>query len=444
MSLRFRLNLLITVLFLLLFTGGGVHVINNARHVVAEEVRSSAMLALQLVEMVLAVPGADGDAELQRELVARFAEVDSARHLHLAVRRLDDAGGAPDPEGTLLTASAPAWFVRLVEPPPIEYRRILAGAGLPDTEIVIRADPSDEITEAWSEARSVLVLLLVFISLANVLVYVSLGRDLAPIESILQGLERIERGDYRLHLPSFRSSELTRISEKFNHMADVLLQSRNENRLLRQRSLEIQEQERRRLARELHDEMGQSISAIRAVAASISGSSDTDAGSVRRGADTILQIAERSYDAARSMMHRLRPAVLDELGLVTALQELVDAWNGSHGDVFCRLECPQDLGPLGDEVEIGVYRIVQEALTNVARHAKAGDVLVRVERTASADGDRLEVLIRDDGIGLVPAQGSGGFGLAGMRERAESLAGEFRLRSARGTGVEISVMIPLP
>ena len=122
-------------------------------------------------------------------------------------------------------------FIRLVQSRPVEFQRIIAVPNKSDIEIIIHADPSDEITEVWYETRSVLFFLLLFITLANVLLYFTLGRYLAPVESILTGLERIEQGDYYLRLPQYELPELTRISDGFNHMADVLLESREENKL---------------------------------------------------------------------------------------------------------------------------------------------------------------------------------------------------------------------
>lgn len=440
MTLRARLNLVITLLFVAVFLGAGAYVIQSARRTVSEEMQSTANLAIQLIELVLAGADPADQADLQRYIADSFSRLESTRHLQIAVV----LRSSPDevvPPGLMapVTAEAPAWFTRLVEPTPMEFRRVFTGLRVPYTEIVIRADPSDEITEAWMESRGVLAFLILFIVLANVLVYVMLGRDLAPIESILRGLERIEQGDYQLRLPRFRIAELTRISEKFNHMADVLSKSREENRFLTQRSLEIQEQERRNLARELHDELGQSLSAIRAMAVSIGAGPEPAADGSGSGVGAIARIAKRTYDVTRSMMRRLRPPVLDELGLLAALQELVDSWNSAHGDCFCRLQCRGALDALPEEIGINIYRIVQEGLTNVARHARADAVEVQVERRP---GSGVSLKLKDNGIGFDPHIVGRGLGLLGMRERAEALNGTFSLETSPGNGVEINITLP--
>ena len=443
MTLRFRLNLLITLLFVVVFFSAGIYVVNNARKAVREEIQSSAHFALQLVELVLAGAAADSHREFQRDIIGRFSQLESTRHLQIRVltHGTGDTAVPPSPPPPI-EANAPDWFVRLVEPTPMEFRRVIAGQSMPLTEILIIADPSDEISEVWRDTRSFLGFLFLFIILANVLVYLTLGRDLAPIESILRGLGRIEAGDYRLRLPRFRIAELSRISEKFNHMAEVLLKSREENRFLTQRSLEIQEQERRHLARELHDELGQSLSAIKAVAVSLPGNGDNQE-SLARGVDTIVGITEHTYEAARGMMRRLRPSVLDELGLVTALQELVDGWNTAHGDAFCRLDLSGDLADLGDELGINLYRIIQEALTNVVKHSGASEVAIALAREPGQQGSSmLKVSIRDNGRGFNPLQVRSGLGLLGMRERVAAMNGEFFIASGRG-GVQIDIVLPL-
>jgi two-component system sensor histidine kinase UhpB len=437
-TLRLRLNLLITALSAVVFIASGLYVISNARTAVREETQSSARLALQLVELAISGAAA-GHRDVREAIVDQFTHLDTTRHLQISVlshgQESAGATGMVPPVG----AEAPAWFVRLVEPAPMQFRRVVAGPAIPYTEILIRADPSDEITEAWRETSGLLGFLLLFLVLVNVLVYLMLGRDLAPIESILRGLERVEQGDYRLRLPRFPSTELSRISEKFNHMAEVLLRSREENRFLTQRSLEIQEQERRHLARELHDELGQSLSAIKAVAASVS-VGEVDTATRAQAMRTIAEITDRTYGAVRAMMRRLRPPVLDELGLLPALQELVDNWNTGQGDCFCRLEVAGNLPPLSDELEISLYRIVQEGLTNVARHAQAGDVLVRLER--AGEGGGISLTVRDDGVGFDPGVTRRGLGLLGMRERVEALGGEMRTEAAPGAGVTLHITLP--
>jgi two-component system sensor histidine kinase UhpB len=440
MSLRVRLNIIITLLFVVVFIGAGSYVISNARRAVNEEIQASAKHTLQLIEVLLDSVDSSGQPGLQELMLQNFSKLESARHLQISVlRQSQRARQFPPQLRPVISSQAPLWFIQLVRPQPMEFRRRIALPGIEIIEIVIHADPSDEITEAWFESRSVLFFLLLFIVLANGLLYFTLGRYLAPIESILTGLQRIETGDYNSRLPQYKLPELTRISDKFNHMADVLLRSRDENRRLTQKTLAIQETERRHLAQELHDELGQSLSAIKAVAVSIEQKSLNLDASISENAKAIGSFSERMYKVAKNMMQRLRPSVLDELGLLIALQEMIDNWNESHGEIFCHFECKGDLCGLGEDVDIKIYRIIQESLTNVIKHASAKEVHVNIRR----EPELLTLSIVDDGVGFEVLAVQRGLGLLGMQERVETLNGTFEFESGINQGMNIRIMIPL-
>jgi two-component system sensor histidine kinase UhpB len=234
-------------------------------------------------------------------------------------------------------------------------------------------------------------------------------------------------------LPAFELPELTTVAGKFNRMAEVLERSREENRHLAQQSIAIQEGERRALAHELHDELGQSIAAINAVAASIEG------GAARSGAATIAEIGAHMHGVVRGMLRRLRPVLLDEFGLTRALEDLVDGWNERHADAFCKLSVGPGCDDVGDDASIGLYRVVQECLTNVSKHSAATEVSVELERTPGG-GTRL--VARDNGTGFDAAVTRPGLGLLGMRERSEALGGTFKVAATRGAGVRLTIELP--
>ena len=447
MSLRFRLNILITLLFALILLAGSFYVINNARTAVQEEMQSVAKLTLQLVEIALMSNAGSSTPEIHQEVLEKIANLESTRHLEIELYKSRSMGNMiPVRIIPTITSEAPEWFIRMVKPMPVEYRRVFRASETAYTEIFIRANPSDEITEIWNETKGVLGLLVLFAVLANILVYISLGRGLAPIESILKGLDGIEQGEYQLRLPKFKFPEFSRISEKFNNMAEVLQKSRDENRLLTQKSLAIQEDERRILAQELHDEFGQSITAIKAVAASIDQTKHQDSEMLKSSAMTIGKFSDRMYEVARRMMRQLRPAILDEFGLILALQDMIDDWNARHEEVFCHFEFKGKFDALGEEVNISIYRIVQESLTNIIKHAKASDVSVCLNRdekdqeNGSLHKIGIRLVIKDNGIGFDETSHQG-LGLLGMRERIEVLGGSFVLRSAINQGVEIIVSL---
>jgi len=448
MSLRFRLNLFISLLFALILVGGSIYVINSARKSIVDEMEASSRLTLHLINIALISSGGDDQIERERRVVEQIAKLESTRHLHIMLIRDD---GPYQPRHRIsrggafpVAIEAPEWFVRLVKPPTMEFIHELDEPGV-TTEILIRANPSDEMTEVWNETRGTLTLMVLFAVLANLIVYFTLGKGLAPIETILKGLDGIERGDYKLRLPQFSVQEFRRISEKFNLMAGVLERSRQDNRFLTQRSLAIQESERRNLAHELHDELGQAITAIKAVAVSIEQQQSVrESTSIREAASTIISVSNRMYDVARNMMRRLRPAALDELGLVTALQDMIDDWNTRHQDIFCYFSFEGDPGVLDEASNISLYRIVQESLTNIVKHAGATTVKINLGIIAGKNSQpgRVILNIEDDGSGFDPDKTRTGLGLLGMRERAEALNGTCSIKTEPGHGVRITVTIP--
>ena len=438
MSLRFRLNLLIILIFLAILLAGSWLVIQNARKALAEETESTANLTLQLLELAFIQSSPNNQVIHQSKLMRQIKEFGKARHLHIEIIHGKDLEPFPKSEPGY-KSDTPDWFVKMVEPTSVVLRQSILVPGMPASELVIRPDPADEISEAWEEARSLLGLLLTFFLIANVLMTIIIGRLLKPVKAIIKGLDDIEQGDYKSRLQSVKLPELDMITQKFNHMAGVLELSREQNRHLTQLSLAIQEEERRHLARELHDEMGQSISAIKAVAASIDKRSNDE--KIKSSIATITEISSRIYSVVRGMMKRLHPVVLDELGLIPALRDVIDDWNTHHEDTFCHFELIENnLNHLSRDVSITVYRLIQECLNNVAKHANAEDVYIRLSSTR---GETLELTIKDNGQGFDKNQQSTSLGLTGMRERVEALNGFYEIESTSGNGVSIQVTLPL-
>jgi signal transduction histidine kinase len=207
----------------------------------------------------------------------------------------------------------------------------------------------------------------------------------------------------------------------------------DENRYLVGRLFAVQEDERRRLARELHDELGQTLNAIKLDALSLGGSAP---------ARRIAGNADHVYRAAAGLVQNLRPPALDELGLVTALQACVARWGETCPELAVQLSAGGQLDELGETLNLALYRIVQEALTNCVRHAGASHFYIDLTRAPDVQGLVL-LEMRDDGSGLsAEASGSGG-GLAGMRERVALLGGDFELLSRPGQGVTIRIELPV-
>ncbi len=443
MSLRVRLNLLITLLFISLFICSSFYIIANARNAVQHEVESTAELALQLIQIAFSSAALESDEAKQLQLLQKLSELDETRHLHIDIYNSNEVLTPIEEFTVFKDTNAPDWFIKLVQPPPTEIRHWIYNPAIPPTGIIIRADPSDEIDENWIEVKGILAFLLIFIVLANSMLYMAIGRYLAPIDTILSGLSDIQKGNYQLELPRFRLPELDRISQQFNHMAKVLSESKAKNQSLTQRSLEIQEEERRHLAQELHDELGQTIAAIKAVAAAIMNNQKSDEQHTKSSVKTIIEYSDHIYQVARNMMHRLRPSVLDEFGLVKALQTMIDDWNGRQDDIFCHFSFSDIPDGLSEPLNINLFRIIQESLTNALRHSSASNVLIRLNKITQSGSDYIILKIQDDGIGIDIENMVMGLGLSGMKERVEMNNGKFELTSDSERGIDINISIPL-
>jgi len=215
-----------------------------------------------------------------------------------------------------------------------------------------------------------------------------------------------------------------------------------ENRLLARSIVQVQEEERRRLARELHDELGQHLNAIKIDGVAIRQSTDGKLPEAHRAAVSIIGIADYLHALVRDMTRRLRPAGLDELGLPAALEDYVETWRSRSPQMRVELALSGDLEGLGEALNITLYRLIQEGLTNVSRHAEAHRVEVRVERSA-VQPEKVTLNLADDGNGCSSLHESKGLGLIGMRERVQALGGVMETVSGAARGFRISAWLPV-
>lgn len=234
----------------------------------------------------------------------------------------------------------------------------------------------------------------------------------------------------------FRISELEQISAKAQ---EVTREAERRLRHLSQQLVSSQEQERKVLSRELHDEIGQSLTALRIELGKLEHVRHTP--QFAEHLEETKKLAEQTLQSARSISMGLRPAMLDELGLGPALQWQAREFSRRF-QIGVNLEIPSDLRDLPDQTRTYLYRIVQECLTNCARHSQANQVQVSVTQ----EEDTIRLRVADDGVGFLrpKKQNSGGLGLLGISERVRELAGEISIDSAPGKGTEIKVRIPVP
>ncbi|MGA7538312.1 MAG: histidine kinase [Steroidobacteraceae bacterium] len=219
-----------------------------------------------------------------------------------------------------------------------------------------------------------------------------------------------------------------------------------DNRRLAQQYVELQESERKALARELHDELGQYLNVIKLDAVGIRDDQRASPATMLYRASTIVENCNHIHGALATLVRELRPPGLDELGLAAALEHCVETWRARLPGVTLQLSITGDFTALPESITVTLYRLVQEALTNVAKHAAAHHLAIRLERGESrrADLDRIDLAVIDDGVGTTPGLPTRGLGLIGMRERVLALQGRLAFTSSPGRGFELSAQIPVP
>jgi len=212
-----------------------------------------------------------------------------------------------------------------------------------------------------------------------------------------------------------------------------------ENRRLTQRMFALQEEERRHIARELHDELGQWLTAIQAEAEAGARHCEARKEACRYSAQTIIDSAGQIHKVIRRILRRLRPSVLDQLGLEDSVREMLGQWHRHHPDINCELTLDGALEGLGELIDITLYRTIQEALTNISSHASASRVSISLRRGP----DHILLSVEDNGKGMDTHLPRQGMGLLGMRERIIAAEGKLTLQSMPGQGMRIEATLPL-
>lgn len=201
-----------------------------------------------------------------------------------------------------------------------------------------------------------------------------------------------------------------------------------------------QEEERLRIARELHDEFGQWLTAIQLDARMIAKLSEEENPQVQLCAESISNSADQIHKGIRRMMSSLRPPRLEKLGISESLKELVSQWEVHNPNTCCALSLTGELNGLDEVTEISVYRVAQEFLNNVAKHANASFVSLRLRENESGS---VTLSAEDNGIGMDMSLPQEGMGIIGMRERVNSVSGRFHLDSKAGEGTRIKATFPI-
>ncbi len=480
-SLRLKINTLVGALTVIFVAALLALELRSMQASVHEEVVAANRVAAQLLDRTAWLQAAQG-APAMRDFLQGLGRL-----------RANDVA-LFDSQGQLLYRSppspykagrdAPQWFTRLIAPPPTSR-----AIQFPDGRLEVHANASRAVLDAWDELRPQGVGALALLLVVNAGVFALVGHATRPLARIAQALDTLQAGRLDVRLPSLPGREAAAIGHAFNRMAAQLGEhidterraaraeaQLSDSRALRRAIEQHIEAERRLIARELHDELGQSVTAVRSMALSIAGRHaerhDRIDADTARAAQCIADEAARLYDAMHGMIPRLAPLVLDDFGLRDALADLAERTRRSHPALALTLVLDLRGAKPGADAALTLYRAAQEGLTNALRHGRASAVEVTLRRgdacadaplavdqaqpppaaTAKTDGLWLEV--RDNGHGLSAATATAAeaeasadrahFGLRWLGERAAALGGRLHLANAAPRGARLRVWLPLP
>jgi len=446
MKLRTRLNLVISALSVAFVAVLIAAEVQSTRQSVREEIEAANRVAAQLLGQLASVYSTIGGPDLVLEFVHQLGRV-RANEVSLLAPTGEVAYRSP--AATYKAGrEAPLWFARLLTPESAKEEFVLRGG----FRLVVQSQPSRAVLDAWDDVLRISVIGAVMLLIMNAAAFWLVARVFKPIPIIADGLERLQRGDLAFRLPPLSGSEAAVIGSAFNRMAQAVedkvqaeRQARDAEARLEERremaSLADQrvEEERRLIAHELHDEFGQSVTAIRSLALAIAAQGGARDPATGEAARLISDEAARLYDAMHSLIPRLAPLSLDAVGLAATIENLVRDWQRRHPSIAIdvRYRLPPDLGP---GLTLAIYRVVQEGLTNALRHAQPSRVDIAVDSGAG----RIQVSVADDGVGL-PADWArpGRYGLRGLADRVAQLGGTLSVDNRPVRGMLLSADIPL-
>ena len=445
MSLRLQINLIIAVM-LVCFASLLIGLqLEDTRRSVDDEMEGANMVATQLLSRLQAVSKQTSLNDM-RDFLSQLGRV-RANEIELLDLNGHTVYRSPPPVYKA-GRDAPEWYSHIVSPS-VKTREISLAHG----RLLVRADPSRAVLDGWDDFVPILITLFTGVAVVILLVYWLLGRALQPIQQVVHGLQEVGRGQYNIRLPHMRGQEAQMMGHAFNSMASslqegmaarekareatqALAQSRELTHVIQTRIEEVRGQ----IARELHDELGQQVTAIKSVGMAIAHRAKGVDEQIETSARMVIDCADAIYEEVHQLVTKLRPLALDRFGLQDALQDLLEEARSRHPEMQITLTIDAPLDTLEDNLATAVYRIMQESLTNALRHAQASSIDMHVRHSH----DKLQLEVRDNGTGPgADWQSSGHFGVVGMGERAQGLGGHLVFEALHPQGARVLAELPL-
>ena len=418
LSLRGRLLFPLGAMFLAALILGAVLLRFFATTQLIEEIEPAARSAEQVAAALNTALGASGNPRQTLDAFSGALGTDGAIQFRPAGTDAPARSSAQPP-----FATAPAWFAHLLAVPVIGAAYPVRIDGSRVGDIVFAPDISADIYEKWVGFLAIAVWGVGLALLTGIIAYFNAGAALRPLRDLAAGLTRIRKGDYGEPVVPAGPPEIRKSCEEANELARTLSELSRDNRGLLRRIVSLQDDDRQELARELHDELGPLLFGIRANTIALLDAIPDERRGLHPSAQGVVQSVEALQLANRRILERLRPLHIHELGLMKSLETLLRNARSQTPQIELTAEIDPRLGKLDALLSQTAYRVIQEAVTNVLRHANAHAMKVK----GAIEADELLLEVSDDGIGM-PQGHSFGRGLTGMRERVRALGGTFEIR----------------
>lgn len=356
--------------------------------------------------------------------------------------------------GDKITELWPRWFETLYrwvfKPSEIVVRQIMHNKKAFGT-VSLSPSVEMELNRAWVDVKKLMGLSVLTVMSLCTLLYFAVDWALRPARLIVSELEKMASGNLETRLPDFRITEWQQTGTSINSLAENLQHTLSERKALALKLVNTQEQERRFLVRELHDELGQSLAGLAALASLITQTAENKCPQLIQEGKNISRITAHMMSIVSGLLSRLRPVDFDELGFTDSLKAMIASWNvSSKGKTRYQLSIIGNFENISEPIPVNLFRIIQECLSNISKHAAANQAKVKLKRSICATSppamhtwENITLTIEDDGIAKNIDFSGCGIGLLGIKERVTALGGQLKLKKNKPSGLKIDISIPL-
>ena len=439
MSFKLRLILIVNTLLILSIILSLILIVLNSAENTQSEILSSKQLASYAIRQSIQ-KNPEYIKYLEANQALGISELITVRHLLIEYYNKDDLLLETNLNQNTQERT-PAWFSFLLSWKQKEnYQHEIIPLNVSGKDIgyiKLTPDPASEFNEIWQQFKNSLLVTIIFVILINVSIFIIFSRILSPINQLIESFDRLAKKQFNVAVPLPKILEFNALSRKFNAMARQLKKNNDEILRLNRTVVNIQEDEKKSISRDLHDGFAQSLAAIQAEAyvASEKRSQTFKNEQLKK----IIGISKSMIQDLRTMLQSLNLGIIEEVGIETALTDLVNGWikKNKLKNVSFNLNIKDKLNNFDKQQMTNIYRIVQECLTNIAKHSQPEKIFISVHE----HGRHLAIELRNDGIHPTRMKTSG-LGLIGMRERVESLHGTLSAKRQKNIFV-VKINIPI-